>query len=792
MIGVGASGERRAHRALATRSIASLGLAAFVACSPADEQVAQAPPADRPGFGYLDTTVSRTLRGTGDRISGWALDPDGVARVELVGGDGTRWPLRTGIERADVERAHPGLPDSARAGFEGRVDASLLAARSSHVDVVITDLAGHETRLGEPLVIGPRRDKWRRLLGERPSLADRRFHVLFATSSVPTGGAAGIETELAAHTSETLRVGMRVPVLYMRTTRGRDADWVFDADFDTTRMLGDLPIAEDSLAATARWAIEHGVPVLFTLNGGVWGDARGGVPEWDLTDHLEETPENCQWSQLDEVMADDHPDLPAAIGGVELGRSLTLNVFAEEVRRYKKRNLQQAGAWVARFALDHPDLFVGVNLDPDVYVNPFFEGRQWYDYNPDTLRQFRHWLRGDGPYAGDVEPDLSAHRRSAPLELAELNRLAGTDFASWEEVDGPRLPDARVVEFWKIPHFQVWERFRRHVVDLHYDELSTWTHESGIPRERIFSSQGFSPRSGLIEPFPITLDDRVMNYDAGGMTLEGALPRDGHLGAIVYGDSATNTVEMSNGRSLFATLRAFDPGWAIVEFHPADLKAPDVVPPYEAGYRALRDAFNYGARFVSPMAWNGINGDHTDHPAFVSFMALRRTPLEAAIRFFLDERANLPRGTVLFSFGDFRHADDDGWRVATGARPTATRGVWRLDVDGTGGDVVVVSPRDLALEPRVHDLLVLGVDAAAGAIEAISVEARAREGDAWMPVVEATAFAEHRREVEGIHLPLRWGALAAPGELRLRFALAPGATGLGLDHVVVYPSAAPQ
>ena len=50
-----------------------------------------------------------------------------------------------------------------------------------------------------------------------------------------------------------------------------------------------------------------------------------------------------------------------------------------------------------------------MNLDPDTYVNPFFEERQWYDYNPGTLRQFRHWLAGTGPYAGKtdgVDPDL--------------------------------------------------------------------------------------------------------------------------------------------------------------------------------------------------------------------------------------------------------------------------------------------------------------------------------------------------------------------------------------------------
>ncbi len=753
------------------------------------EVEASVAPAERASFGYLDTPAPRSLDAVGDRISGWALDPDGVARVDLVAGDGTRWPLETGIERADVARVHPGVPGSMHAGFDARVDADLLALRSSHVDVVVTDLAGNETRLGQPLAIGPQRNRWRRLLEERPGLASERFYVLFATSSLPTGGAEGIKAEFAAHESETLRVGMRIPVLYMRTTQGRAADWVFDPDFDTTRMRGAVPVAEDSLVETAAWATGHEVPVLFTLNGGVWGDARGTAPEWDLTDHLEEEPAHCQWNQLDQVLADDDPGLPSAIGGVELARSLTLNVFATDVRRYKKRNLQAAASWVAGFAAAHPELFVGVNLDPDVYVNPFFEGRQWYDYNPDTLRQFRHWLRGDGPYLGEGEPDLSAYRRDVALSLEAFNARAETGFASWDEVDGPRLADARLVEFWKVPHFQVWERFRRHLVDLHYDELSTWTHEAGIARDRIYSSQGFSPRSGLIEPFPITLDDRIVNYDAGGMTLEGALPRDGHIGAILYGDSATNRVEMSNGRSLFATLRAFDPGWAIVEFHTADLHAPDIVPGYGVDYGALRDVFNYGAGFVSPMAWNGINGDHPDHPGFVSFMALRRTPLEDAIRFFLDERANLPRGAILYTFGDFRHAADDGWRIDGGGHATPTRGVWQLVPETGSNRLTVSSPADLPLDPASHDLIVLGLDAAAGQVESVAVEARTASGGPWLSIIDRTPWAERPREPAGVRLPLRWGALEAPSELRLRFTVAAGTTALGLDHVLVYPAA---
>ena len=54
------------------------------------------------------------------------------------------------------------------------------------------------------------------------------------------------------------------------------------------------------------YAVEHKLPVLFTLNGGIWADAVCDVPEWDVNDHLEQDKANCQWNEHDQVMADDY------------------------------------------------------------------------------------------------------------------------------------------------------------------------------------------------------------------------------------------------------------------------------------------------------------------------------------------------------------------------------------------------------------------------------------------------------------------------------------------------------
>ena len=118
-------------------------------------------------------------------------------------------------------------------------------------------------------------------------------------------------------------------------------------------------VADDALSQVLAHSVANRLPVLVTLNGGIWSDAAGTAPEWDLTDRLEEDRANCQWNERDEVMADHHlKDLPGSQAAPELARALTLNVYASEVRGLKRRNLQQAAQPIVAFMREHPDLFV--------------------------------------------------------------------------------------------------------------------------------------------------------------------------------------------------------------------------------------------------------------------------------------------------------------------------------------------------------------------------------------------------------------------------------------------------
>ena len=131
-----------------------------------------------------------------------------------------------------------------------------------------------------------------------------------------------------------------------------------------------------------------------------------------------------------------------------------------------------------------------------------------------------------------------------------------------------------------------------------------------------------------------TAVDAVRSGDADGAlvplenSVEGAVPRVGHLGAILYGPSAENKVTMETDHSLFATIARLDPQWAVVESNATDLKKADVPPVYAQSYHAFRDLFNYGGRQISLMAWNGSNGAYAGKPGYVAFTSWRNTPAE--------------------------------------------------------------------------------------------------------------------------------------------------------------------
>jgi hypothetical protein len=203
------------------------------------------------------------------------------------------------------------------------------------------------------------------------------------------------------------------------------------------------------------------------------------------------------------------------------------------------------------------------------------------------------------------------------------------------------------------------------------------------------------------------------------------------------------------------------------------------------GYRVLREMFNYGARFASPMAWNGSNGAFAGQPGYVSFTAWRNTPAEDAMRDFAIAHAFVPLGTRLWTFGSARHPDTDDWTAADGANLAAGNGY--LDVTPREGSVTLVSPAPLALARGETDLLVLGLDAAA--LESVGVEGRASSGT-WIALGPHRGATGLTTTPAGISVPLSWPErLATADQIRLTLRLRESAPAR-IRHIALYPQAA--
>jgi hypothetical protein len=752
--------------------------------------------------GFVDSPAAEAVAGTRIAITGWALDPAGISGV-AVHVDGVPHAATIGIPRPDVAQAKPGFPDSARAGFAFEGDFADLSPQRHEVTVVATNRAGASTVLARRSLLPPAAmHMWSGLLDAHPDLAGRHFNFLMMTSGATMGGADEIDTAYAQYLSRTQRVGVAVPLLYMRTTRGAAGDWVFDPDFDLKRKCRDRLVAEDNLTGLIRFAIERRVPVEFILNGGIWGDASCNDPAWDLNDHLEDDDYNAQWSQDDQTFPDDYlKGLAGSTDSPELARTLTYNVYAAKVRAYKKRNLQAAARIISEFARKHPELFIGVVLDSDTYMNPFFKQVEYFDFNPGMIRQFREWLQGTGPYAGKPGPgvpDLSSYRRAQPLTLADVNRLARRNWTSWDEVEPPRrFPGSLYrpmgpgdISIWEDHWYEEWQVFRQHVIGLHYDELSKWVHETGIPRDRIFSAQGFIAPDPGNKPIPINITSRGKNVDTSGVSLEGSIPRYGHLGAVIYGETAENKTPMEGPHSLFAQFARMDPQWGVVEFNNTNLKMPKSLPNYDQAYRSFRDLFNFDARMVSPMAWNGSNGLYADQPDYVPYTSWRNTPAEDAMKDFVVARADLPRGARLWTFGTARHAADDGWTLDGG---TLAAGKGFVDLRFDAAAATLVSPPDQVLRAAGLETLYVGLREP-DALAAIEVFARIEPTSPWTVIVPETKAATLARTAPGLAVPLAW-----PAEWRARETIAESIkvvlkfrTGTGqarIDRIALYPRA---
>ena len=104
---------------------------------------------DEDAFGDIDLPVEGGFFGGVVMITGWALDPEGIARVEILVDGSFVGTATRGFSRPEVAADHPGLPGSASAGWMFALDTRGLADGHHQLQVLVVDALGHSTVIGE-------------------------------------------------------------------------------------------------------------------------------------------------------------------------------------------------------------------------------------------------------------------------------------------------------------------------------------------------------------------------------------------------------------------------------------------------------------------------------------------------------------------------------------------------------------------------------------------------------------------------------------------------------------------
>ncbi|MDP1679756.1 MAG: hypothetical protein Q8L02_06530, partial [Candidatus Nitrotoga sp.] len=141
-----------------------------------------------------------------------------------------------------------------------------------------------------------------------------------------------------------VEIGFRGRVEYMRTTKGKQADYIFDPSFpEHLRNRNGKGMSGESLSELLNTALRFRAPSMITLDGGVWADSKFAAPDLDIVDMLEQDERAVQWNQFGKSEPDDAlRGLAGATDSPELARMMSLNRYNRRFLDYKKRNLQAA------------------------------------------------------------------------------------------------------------------------------------------------------------------------------------------------------------------------------------------------------------------------------------------------------------------------------------------------------------------------------------------------------------------------------------------------------------------
>jgi hypothetical protein len=146
LLGIFGVANRRAIAAVAF-AVLAIGVA-VLSQAPLRDAMSVTPMA----FGVVDRPRHNKVAGGDVEWSGWAIDPQGVVRVELLVDGGAVFPARYGLP---YKGAHdepltlyfPAYPNTANAGFAGELPAQALARGGAEVRTVVVNAAGTRTEI---------------------------------------------------------------------------------------------------------------------------------------------------------------------------------------------------------------------------------------------------------------------------------------------------------------------------------------------------------------------------------------------------------------------------------------------------------------------------------------------------------------------------------------------------------------------------------------------------------------------------------------------------------------------
>ncbi|MBI4744283.1 MAG: carboxypeptidase regulatory-like domain-containing protein [Actinobacteria bacterium] len=379
---------------------------------------------------------------------------------------------------------------------------------------------------------------------------------------------------------EYAKSGFTAVTRYMNETNGRASDFIYDPTI--VRNIIQL-------------SIDTNIPVMIILNGGPWGDVA--VPEnteVNLIDYLEQDINNVQWKDDNTVPGDsDYP-----VRG--LGRLLTLSNYNTTVKNYRKRNFQAAISEIYSFSKNYPNLFLGVNTDPEVFMSPYY----FSDYNPLTIREFR-----------DFEKSKFGNN------IAAFNRaMGGINLRSFDEIDPPRPSLGGAMG--GNPLGEEWTNFRAFLVDNDVQQQVNWARELGLTANKIYTHQTVRSDNPTWSRYLLTSPLYTAAVDGGSLGI-------------------TTLQDLCFNKNLFSEAKALSSNWGIFEYNPAKPDPNDkkvTITDYNTFMSALQFAYGYNVHIIAPYMWSQEGNE--------LFYNIKNSVFETAIRDFLILKANSPIDTI--------------------------------------------------------------------------------------------------------------------------------------------------